>query len=883
MRQSGLHAPKRDRRSRSRHSRPSPTVPSPHVEDELTSLAREAGSERLLTELVKSNRDEARSRGTVDQDPIIQEVPEYIPERRFVLVPNDLPTPPTSGDESNTGPRPQGPKLDTTFSKAADVTARTASPYAYTRPAKPHVGDAYFSSPNVPTPPPTDFQRRRRDHEHPSVASSRRDTPLTATTSKRDYFSAEHVSRDHASEPMSERSRRSASGTYSDSPKMDARTSTRDFATSSNSVPRVKRVHLDARRNTDTASTIPTLPSFRDASSRRHPSQIAVPSFSDFGGSAISSTPGTPLGPTTYYPVPRSREPSYTSSLTASPSLRPIRPEHTPPRSPRLSSDLSNVSLPASSPTSSGSSRPASPSPKTPVEPRLPKTEHDWSRLLAANAHRRGANVPPPRLAMSTAHEIMQEYPRPSSSGGSAPRTVQPLPYPDDAGPGTPTFTMPSETEHQYFAPTASLGVPLGSKSRASSRVPSPAASDTSWASRRSVPLRPSVPIRHSSAAAGPLPGDVPTARDTREVASKSSQTRKELAALLKKGLPSCKRIGPAAVYMDWYTVTGAPSLTFCPDCVDAVFERTVFRPSVRRLPQLSSAEEISCTFGSSAWMRLAWLLTLRQGRTDFTLLRDLASIDETSEPCPGSDQAERTWYGLHDSDGFFVKEFNICFADVRKIERMLPTLSGFFVPLPSRLPYSQQMCAMRMEGNRFSAYLDALIDTHERAVASRQLPDPIPFIALVERKTRLRECTRDNMLIGALWHFIPNIPTMTVCEDCFESVVEPEVQQGSDVALRFNQTVQPTYNEGMGTSCQLYSRRMREVFRRAVEDNDLRYLARKSRERREAELRLQERYLELKRKAKRLSRDGSGSEDDERRLNRELERLSEEWTTRWE
>lgn len=351
----------------------------------------------------------------------------------------------------------------------------------------------------------------------------------------------------------------------------------------------------------------------------------------------------------------------------------------------------------------------------------------------------------------------------------------------------------------------------------------------------------------------------------------------------MKKGLPDCRRPDPVAGHDDWYTVIGAPGLTFCPDCVDAVFERTVFRPSIRRMPQLNLGTKVGCAFGSSPWLRLAWLFTLQQQRTDLTLLKDLAEIEETSEPCPGSREAVRSWYGLRDSEGYFVRDFYICYSDVRKIERLLPTLSGFFVRLPQRASYGKYICAIRSEGNRFSAYLDALIKTHERALASRKGPDPMPFVDLVERKLRLRECMRDNMLTGGLWHFIPSIPSLTVCEDCYEAVIEPEVRKNSDVAMRFNRTVQPVYDEGMGSSCQLYSRRMRKAFLYAVQDNDLKYLARKSRERREAELRLQERYKVVMRRAKRLSREGSGSEDDERRLNRELERITEEWQAKWE
>ena len=189
----------------------------------------------------------------------------------------------------------------------------------------------------------------------------------------------------------------------------------------------------------------------------------------------------------------------------------------------------------------------------------------------------------------------------------------------------------------------------------------------------------------------------------------------------------------------------------------------------------------------------------------------------------------------------------------------------------------------MRADGNRFSLYLDKILDMHDKAHSSRKGPDPMPFINLVERKLRVRECERDNMLLNGLWHFMPSLPDFTVCEDCYEEIVEPEVKKNSDVAMRFNRTLQPAYGEGIGTSCQLYSRRMRKVFRSAVKDNDLKYLARKAKERRDAELKLQERYRDVLRRAKRLEERGSGSDEEERRLERDLEKISVEWKDRWE
>jgi hypothetical protein len=352
---------------------------------------------------------------------------------------------------------------------------------------------------------------------------------------------------------------------------------------------------------------------------------------------------------------------------------------------------------------------------------------------------------------------------------------------------------------------------------------------------------------------------------------------------MLARGMPGCPRPDPVSGYDDWYTLVGCPNLDFCPYCIEDVFERTIYRNGFRRAVPRSLNVKVQCAF-STPWIRLAWILTLQQRKPDLILMRDLAEIEQTSEPCPGSAEAVRSWYGLRDPDGLFVRDFHVCYNDVRKIERLLPTLNGLFVRLPNRTSYEKRKCALRTEGNRFSLYLDKILDMHDRAVATRKLPDPMSFINLVERKLRIRECERDNMLLGGLWHFNPSMPDFTVCEDCYEEIVEPEARKNSDIALRFNRTIQPVYGEGIGTSCQLYSRRMRKVFRTAIKEDDIKYLGRKAKERRDAELRLQERYREILRKARRLEeRNGGGSEDDERRLEREMEKISREWKDMWE
>ena len=938
---------------RTPHYPPSPNrrqyswPPQPTCEDEAAALAKEAGTQSLLKTVGK---DEARSRGTIDQEPIVQDVPELVnrEERRFVPVTDNarqqatsppVITPPTSEDERERKAKRRPSKLDMSFNKFDDsvpeMSKRAASPYAFKPSRQPKdepSADAFLSPEDMLSPPPTDSRSRRRVHvgAHSQPSSpSRRDSKQSS-----DYFSllADETAVDDTDDDRSDLSSRSDRPKPSMYPPAvsrksgNLRTSTQpsviDFAPPPNAAS-IRRLNLDTRRNTDTVNTLPTLSNFRVDQSRRLTPLMASGALSALGTLAVSSSPTTPKSAAELpLPITRSRESSYGSSYAVSPADVPRKQEPpTPQRSPRVSADLSRdqstISSPASRTGSVSGSRPSSPSPRTPGDsPRLPKTDLDWSALITANAARR--TKPPSRLNSSVWQESMPAMPSMPTMPTmhrvdlrpSGPTRNSSLPYPVNDGPATPTAYMPSERTHQYFPETrplvqtsakepaqyipdkrSRLQAPDAQQSKTASRSPSPAPSSKSYTSTASSSktVRPSIQTHHSTSAV-PRHEKLQQAEKSGSTQGRrgsytlSSQAKSDLQVLVKKGLPHCPRARPVAGYDDWYTLIGAPSLDFCPDCIDKIFERTIFRNYFRRSPPLPLNAPVQCAMGGFAWIRLAWLYTLQQQRTDLDLLKDVAKIEDSSDPpCPGDREVVRPWYGLRDPDGLFVKNFHVCYSDVRKVERMLPTLEGLFLPLPQRVSYTKATCAIRPDSNRFSAYIDALIATHEKAVASRKPANSLPFIDLVERRQSLRDCTKDHLLLGQLWHFIPSIPQLTVCEDCFETIIEPEVKKNQDIAVRFNRTIQPLYGEGPGSSCQLYSQRMRKVFRRALQDNDIKYLTRKAKERRDAELRLQERYRYVVNKAKRLSWEGSGSEDDERRLDREITRITDEWRTYWE
>jgi hypothetical protein len=887
--------------------------PRPIVESEAASLAREAWTKRPPSE---SGEDEAPSKGDIDQEPIIQDVPGQPnpQEQRYVVLSESekeapsaksIPTPPTSEDEKASRGRSKRPShLDLDMSDVApEFQRRAPSTYAYSRstPVKEDlVSSGTFLSPDALTPPPSDFKNRKSTRFTPTSqpASPRKDSVRISPRSRkgRDYFqstpSDEDAIADSSSDtPSGQRRRRSRSTRRPERRPSDNRTtSVVDFASQSPAEPSIRGSRLDARRQTESATSLPKSKMFEKSA---RPSPLGSSSaLSDLDQPAINSrlnSPAATLSPYATYP-PATRDSrnvspaSVTSRSSASPQSYPS------PRDPEFARE--SGSAPSSGTPSVSGSRPGTPTSSSgpvrmPQMPPMPSSDLDWSSLMAATSGRsRTATLKPPsRLSASMRMESAPEVPRQSTMPS---RSTTGLPYPVYDEPGTPTAYTPTDRAFHTFGPRpTSLEIP--GQQESTSRTASPSTSSFNLPNSNST--RPALPARHSFANISPVEARSPSsfARPVRpETTRKTSlngvpPTKQEVDEMLARGMPGCPRPDPVSGYDDWYTLVGCPNLDFCPYCIEDVFERTIYRSGFRRAVPRSLNTKVQCAF-STPWIRLAWILTLQQRKPDLILMRDLAEIEQTSEPCPGSAEALRSWYGLRDPDGLFVRDFHVCYNDVRKIERLLPTLNGLFVRLPNRTSYEKRKCALRTEGNRFSLYLDKILDMHDRAVATRKLPDPMSFINLVERKLRIRECERDNMLLGGLWHFNPSMPDFTVCEDCYEEIVEPEARKNSDIALRFNRTIQPVYGEGIGTSCQLYSRRMRKVFRTAIKEDDIKYLGRKAKERRDAELRLQERYREILRKARRLEeRNGGGSEDDERRLEREMEKISREWKDMWE
>ena len=154
-----------------------------------------------------------------------------------------------------------------------------------------------------------------------------------------------------------------------------------------------------------------------------------------------------------------------------------------------------------------------------------------------------------------------------------------------------------------------------------------------------------------------------------------------------------------------------------------------------------------------------------------------------------------------------------------------------------------ERTCDLTCESKRFAGYMAQFDLAATRCDLERLRGPSIQALADYARKTaRVRECTRDDKIRSQPWHFIPQPPEFTICEECFEDVVRPVINQ----PIAVNRTLQMVPGEGQhtdGVSCQLYSDRMRKIFLEAVQYNDFNLLRSLASRRYGAEKLLQEKH----------------------------------------
>ncbi|TVY57116.1 hypothetical protein LSUE1_G010063 [Lachnellula suecica] len=331
--------------------------------------------------------------------------------------------------------------------------------------------------------------------------------------------------------------------------------------------------------------------------------------------------------------------------------------------------------------------------------------------------------------------------------------------------------------------------------------------------------------------------------------------------------LPSCPRTNFTKGRNDWLTLPNCPAFDICPSCFSSSIAPTEFRKHFVQAPPRSPETAVLCDFGSSPWYRIAWLLTLKEKRQSLKLFYGLANITANEAPCLGKHEAARKWHSITDpKTGSHIHNFDVCYSCVKSVEVLLPAIKGVFIRTDAKGP-EKRVCDLRFDSKRFIQYFDALEITADRAYYDDTDPDTRDLAHLARRLAAIPECQHDAELVDRKWHVITQLPEFTVCEECYQEIVVPELDDRKAIPLLFNKVTQRLPK----ASCQLYSPKMRGIFRTAVDADDYKLLASKARERKAVETAFKYNMGEWKR------RERAGES-----MQREIRKGEDEWR-RWE
>ena len=850
--------------------------PPPSVEDESEALAKEHGESVVSS----SSEEEPKNRGDIDQHPILVPIDEDNQERRFVLVSD-----PNGADGQEEGPHSPAEKYEANTCRKYVVVPSNEDK---SRQEKKRPLSKRKSHQDLP-PLNTDFKeqdppikrslsRRNREkvlvEQEPRDRQDRYDSPKPADN---DFLSpaVRHTAggRDRAyydfNGGANRPSRRASSRDDGRIITPDDRHSYYGTSTRSSGPPPHRRLST----NTD--------PRKREARSTDIPGRSARPLPDD------------------YYKDPDDALAFMMQGSNDIPLRRPRRNSSPPPR-PRKSNsppypNADRRKLPSRSPSFRGPRQSAvlendEFSDEDPRYQKYNRSDHPRSRrgtmdpdpVSLLSPDRPSSNrprfnnmspLPSPRATQGSQFPDNQPPPSPRSprsatfpveknNGRNGGRSVTPSP-PDRGSPPRRTDEDRRGARPRIYSRTESNNS-MSNASVLGAAVPLMIPKDGTNLERRPSPTPPASLPRQESSVVDPgsarpywQPGPFsPTEQQTPFSAQPVVSVRR-FSEDVEQGklpnLPDCPRKIPTIPLnqpgvIEYLTVPRTDNFVICADCHQGVFANTefahLFVPA--QLSNRPPDQPISCDFGSSFWYRIAYLMTLKHGYTDLRLLQKVASVAARNQPCGGGQEVLRIWYSIMDPRRDRpILDFTVCQWCSRMVEALLPNLAGIFVPLDSPSEPLKGVCELHYapERKRFFNYFDLMETTSDRAVRRRVAPNIQELADRVRDIALVPECRRHQHVRDGRWHVMKDFPEFTVCQECFDEVVDPLLEERDSriITREFSKTKSLRL-----AACNLYSERMREIFRKAYLREDIDYLEDKVIERRDELEELSKRFSEL-------------------------------------
>lgn len=429
---------------------------------------------------------------------------------------------------------------------------------------------------------------------------------------------------------------------------------------------------------------------------------------------------------------------------------------------------------------------------------------------------------------------------KPLVSAG-APSVAVPMPIPPFREPDRASNFRPNERPPVTRSRTTSVSAVAPPPSRAASKTRMTARSISSDDARPG-PRKSSRPPASVKFQEQPMP----KRSQSQSTTSRQASPPHNLQTAAGLCLIPCPRSNPMAGNQDWYTLKGLTHLDICPTCMNQIAHsrfRDFFIPSLSK----TSNQVVRCAF-SNSWIRLAWAQMIKKKHDSLEMLYQMTRPPPGTRSCPGRIVTDQTWHRVVDPDtGLYLPRFHVCGTCARNVRVLMPAHRDTFQHCPEP---QERVCDFVTNSPRFIQFIDLLDSAAIRAeVDPSRRPDPREFLSYARRKVVLRDCQRDRPTMST-WHYIPALPELTVCEDCYDEVVWPLAKNNHAIARMFSTSMRLLPGDGPNrcreASCQLYSSRMRVRFRDAVSKEDFPGLKSVTLRRFEAERRFRDRREEL-------------------------------------
>ena len=567
-----LHLPKHHRRH----------PPPPSVEDEVTSLDREHLPQY-------EPESDVRSRGTVDQEPILIELENH--DRRFVLL-SDASAEPNQGDRrrqrrsrANTVDRKtSNPKLKLDTDQPSLLERRKPAPYSFSKSSSSRTpsGD-YFLSPEGFTPQTASSVPRSvpaKEGSSPTGRTPRDRASVASSNSTASYQSESDDSDLDAGEVLKRRSKHESRSARESQPDNKA-PENRNGSFGSYNTARPPSLRAELSR----ASIVASLAA-QDEFASEYRSGSRTPRASSRGdgqGSRQDSIRRDVRSDPSWNSTPRMDTQTHISipgSGTASPG----------------SPNIGNTSLPSSPHGSftfrqdSGPSSPQSPYDVFPFE--APRGRNDRSVSYGMPLQPNVSNIPS-RLSASARHNSTNSLPMPPRIDIQSPSPARgsqtALPYPDD---DAAILAMPSVTKYQTQPESVSSTLdPKIGYHRSASMSSSGSYSSTP----KARPVMPNPPSRQSSGV-GSAGSRTPSSTSEDE-SSLRKKEKSSTAPAIPSNLPPCPRMDFSKGNDDWHCLEGYEDFDLCPTCYYKIVRPTPFRKFFIQSPRRPSNVSTRCDF----------------------------------------------------------------------------------------------------------------------------------------------------------------------------------------------------------------------------------------------------------------------------------------------